>query len=70
MNIGSTVYASSDFHDIQGLIVSGYDIETGERTALPGRVIDLDGVVTIRALDDGATLRLKGWMWHFEPAEA
>lgn len=66
MQIGSTVLASSDFHDIQGVIVGGF--ADGQMTTAEGVEIDLDDVVSVKSDDDGKVCRLHGWLWSFEPA--
>lgn len=68
MQIGSIISASSDFHDIRGIIVGGFDIDTGEMTTQNGREISLDDVVAIRAADDGKVHRCNGWLWSFDAA--
>lgn len=66
MNIGSKVNASSDFHDISGVIVAGFDIESGDKTTANGCEIDLDSVVSIKADDDGKIYNCNGWLWSFD----
>lgn len=68
--IGSRVSASSDFHDITGEIIGGTSTETGDDTQAPGAEIDLDGVVRIKADDDGKVYRVNGWLWSFESLAA
>lgn len=69
MLIGSRVLASSDYHEIEGVIVAGFDIEDCEKTRAIGREISLDDVVSIKCDDDGKVYQCNGWLWTFEAAE-
>lgn len=68
MQIGSKVIASSDFSEIQGVIIGGDDMEFGDYATTEGRDIDMDGVVVIRSSDDNKPYRCNGWLWSFEAA--
>lgn len=69
MLIGSKVIASSDFHEIEGVIIGGHDIEfAGDYATTEGRMIDMDGVVVIRSNDNNKPYRCNGWLWSFKAA--
>lgn len=67
MNIGNRVTASSDFHDVTGIIVSGFELEGDNKTEIAGQAIDMDSDVTIMS-DDGKTYRCHGWLYTFTAA--
>jgi hypothetical protein len=65
MLVGTKVFATSDMHDIEGVIVAGFNFE-GTQTYVQGDEISLDDVVSIKADDDGKVYRCNGWLWSFD----
>lgn len=68
--IGDRIEAESDdgSYTIEGKIVAGHCVETGEFTRIEGVEIDIGSVVTIS--ESYGFERLNGWLWSFEKADA
>lgn len=69
MRIGDVITAESTFHVVEGTVVAGRDVWSGEWTTATGTEIDDEGTVHVRE-DDGTRAKLNGWMWTFRTARA
>jgi hypothetical protein len=65
-NIGSRVFASSDFHDVEGVIVRADSELTGKQTDELGHPIETDSLVSILPDGESSCVVVKGWLWSFE----
>lgn len=63
--IGDSVTVENEVHTLEGVIIGGTDIETGE-TILGGQYagteIDETGTFRLRCLETGETLKVRGWL--------
>lgn len=61
MIIGSKITASSDFHDVTGIVVAGIDTD-GNFTKEPGFEVDMESRFSVHC-DDGEVVHCNGWLW-------